>query len=346
MPSMQNTRILMITTHPFWGDPLGNGSLVRSRYRVLSEIFEKVFVLYLSEDGQKNPLNGGTLHYNGVITSEVLASINKIISEYHINACYFSYIQTETLANNLPTFNIVEIHDVLHLRSDQFAAYGFSPPIEITKELELKLLKSFDLVLCINIDEAGYLTECGIENVKWLPPSENFNAHRLEQKNSAIATAGFVGSCAAPNIDGIAQIRALIQKLDSFIMAGPISKDVEVVAKLPDGVQKLGVINDLSNFYKQVSVTVSPIRFGAGLKIKVFESLANGIGVLATEHSIQGFPDGIRDVAVVDPFPEAWSVGLVEQAERINKERIRSYFEEHFSHQKVITTLQALIPRF
>ena len=84
MPSMQNTRILMITTHPFWGDPLGNGSLVRSRFRVLSEIFEKVLVLYLSEDGTKNPLNGGTLRYGGVITSEVLTAINRIISDYNI----------------------------------------------------------------------------------------------------------------------------------------------------------------------------------------------------------------------------------------------------------------------
>jgi glycosyltransferase involved in cell wall biosynthesis len=40
-------------------------------------------------------------------------------------------------------------------------------------------------------------------------------------------------------------------------------------------------------------VALSPVRFGGGLKIKVFEALSFGKPVLATQHSIDGFPKNI-----------------------------------------------------
>jgi polysaccharide biosynthesis protein PslH len=60
----------------------------------------------------------------------------------------------------------------------------------------------------------------------------------------------------------------------------PPSPDIEI----------LGEVDDVSTFYAGVSLTLAPLRLGAGIKVKVIESLIRGRPVLATPMALAGVP--------------------------------------------------------
>ena len=56
----------------------------------------------------------------------------------------------------------------------------------------------------------------------------------------------------------------------------------------------LGSVEKVEDFYAQTDITLAPIRLGAGIKVKVVESLMAGRPVVATSQALQGFPPEIR----------------------------------------------------
>ena len=54
---------------------------------------------------------------------------------------------------------------------------------------------------------------------------------------------------------------------------------------------------DLSNLYSEVRVTIAPLRYGAGIKGKIIESMYNGVPVVTTSCGAEGICDKILMVA-------------------------------------------------
>lgn len=54
------------------------------------------------------------------------------------------------------------------------------------------------------------------------------------------------------------------------------------------GVEFVGYAPDLAREYGRCAFTVAPVRYGAGTKVKVLESLAHGRTCVATEHAVYG----------------------------------------------------------
>jgi glycosyltransferase involved in cell wall biosynthesis len=63
--------------------------------------------------------------------------------------------------------------------------------------------------------------------------------------------------------------------------------DVLALAAIP-GVEVTGYVTDLEPIYARARVTIAPLRFGAGAKGKVGESLAHGVPVVATTIGAEG----------------------------------------------------------
>ncbi len=56
----------------------------------------------------------------------------------------------------------------------------------------------------------------------------------------------------------------------------------------PPGVLFTGFVPDLTPFYNRARLFVAPLRFGAGIKGKVLDSMANGLPVIATPIAAEG----------------------------------------------------------
>jgi glycosyltransferase involved in cell wall biosynthesis len=98
-------------------------------------------------------------------------------------------------------------------------------------------------------------------------------------------TVIFVGGNSAPNWAGLAWVRRLSELTDrfTFLVVGEMSTG-EHGARLVAP----GVVNDLAPYFAAADISICPIEFGGGTKIKLLESLAAGLPTVAFEESTRG----------------------------------------------------------
>lgn len=333
-----NTCIL--THHPFWAEPLGVGTVIRARYDLLKKICQNVYVLYITSNNNKCPLPGGTLNLSGTFQAENISAIKEFLKNQNISTCYFSYDQFGFLTQFTECKNVVEIHDVMHLREAQFNNFEFAAPYKVNKADEIKSLQRYDTVLSLNLNEVEYLRENGVKQAKYLPPNIPFNDDFTSSGHNAF---GLIGSMAKPNLDGFQCLSDTLKQSKKFVLAGPISTNHDVVSNLGELTKKLGIVENPSSFYSLINVSLSPIRFGGGLKIKVFEALSFGKPVLATKHSVDGFPKNIEDVVTVVNDISTWGLDTINTASEIPSSRIKDFFMTNFSEQLCVNVLQEVL---
>lgn len=343
MDTKQNQgSIAIITTHPFWREPLGCGFLMRSRYKIFRAIYSKVFVIFITSGELSCPLAGLTLRVVSRPTEQEAKEINRFLKEHKIDTCYFSYSSLYFITPFLSARSFVETHDVLHLREKEFNDFGYTPPISISKHNELERLKFFMGVVTINPEESIYLRSLGLNNVATVPPYIEFKPWRRSKRKSV----GFIGSRALPNVHGILSLKKFLNQCPSVYVAGPISLMSEVIEEIPSHVVKLGILNNLSDFYSKVDVCLAPIFFGAGMKIKVLEALANNKPQVVTRHAVSAFPAGIEQVTVIVDDTVVWTESTVEQAFEIANSTIFDYYREFFTLPVIQSKFEGLFRSF
>lgn len=73
---------------------------------------------------------------------------------------------------------------------------------------------------------------------------------------------------------------------------------------LPDSpsIEKLGFVDDLSDFFNEIDVFVAPLDYGAGVKIKVLNALEFGVPLFLTDKAVEGIelPVGYPHVVARD----------------------------------------------
>lgn len=75
----------------------------------------------------------------------------------------------------------------------------------------------------------------------------------------------------------------------------------EVRALAGDAVRILGHVPDVTPFFDCCRLSLAPLRYGAGVKGKINQSLAHGLPVVATTQAVEGmFLEDGRSVLVAD----------------------------------------------
>jgi glycosyltransferase involved in cell wall biosynthesis len=337
--------VCLITHHPFWAEPLGCGTLISARYDLLKKFCQNVYVLYITSANAPmphapRPMPGGSLNVSGAFKAEHISAIKEFLKNYNISTCYFSYDHYGFLTEFTECKNVVEIHDVMHLREAQFNKFGYDAPSKANKADEIKSLQRYDYVLSLNLNEVEYLRKNGITNARYLPPNLPFNN---EYTSSDYDSFGLIGSMAKPNLDGFQSLNIALTRSDKFVLAGPISINKNVVSNVGGSANKLGIVETPSLFYSVVGVALSPVRFGGGLKIKVFEALSFGKPVLATQHSIDGFPQNIEDVVTVVDDITSWNLDTIKTASEIPSSLIKDFFVSSFSEQHCVDIFREVL---
>ena len=328
----QNARTCcIVTTHPFWSERLGSGSLMRARYDLLCDLFDRVFVLFITKTPTNCPLPGATMRVANGVTETHLRVYQEFIRKQSISLCFFSYDVLPEFARQTPCKTAVEIHDVMHLRQKSFHKFGRKPPIHRTKESEIYRLKNYDVVIGINNNEVTYLNQFDV-NAIFIPPNLKF---RMAKQTARDDTLGIIGSSAQPNIDGLDQLLKRHIPKNKLVVAGSISSS-NLLTKVPENfLLNLGYVNNTVEFYEKISIALVPIRFGAGLKIKLLEALSFGCRVIATSHAVDGFPEGIEKCVTVDDDPQSWLAMDKKTTCSTPREEIARYFQANFSLELV-----------
>ena len=170
--------------------------------------------------------------------------------------------------------------------------------------------------------------------------------------HSIIFVAGFAHP---PNVDAaiwlVDEIMPLVREVVSDASVWIVgSNPTEAVQRLANQfVRVTGYVGsaELSTMYSEARVSVVPLRFGAGVKLKVVESLHAGVPLITTSIGAQGL-EGVNDVVpVLDTAKELFSV-IVQLLtdDRIwtrQAQRQTDYAKSHFSRDVCKRALSAAV---
>lgn len=334
-----NKSASIIVSHPFWSQALGCGTLIRSRFNLLNSIFDRVYVIFITETQTTCPFPGLTIKTNGSVTDNQIELIEKFLKSKEIIYSHFSYISNSQIAPRLSCLSGVEIHDVLHLRAESFQNFNKIPTVIIDRDDEISNLKNFDFVFSINIKEAQYLNNQGVDCM-FLPPTIEYK--KLPLANNELQL-GLIGSRALPNVDGLEQIIDNASFTKKLNISGALCTS-EPAKKICDENKILhGVLKDVKTHYSNCAISLAPLRFGGGLKIKVLESLSFSRPCIATQHALDGFPEGIDQINVIEDDFSKWNDELITRAQIISSKNIQRYCEENFSLSKASSIINSII---
>lgn len=159
---------------------------------------------------------------------------------------------------------------------------------KMTPEQEAKQFRRFDQVICVQEEESKLVGEwIGEENVITAKHPVNISRVDLERDRKRI---GFIASKWAPNAYGL---RDFIKNCWPTLRRRGATLDVygNVVDVLKASVPAVtfhGYVDNLEECFARQGIFINPVQYGAGLKIKSIEAMANGLPLVTSREGASG----------------------------------------------------------
>ncbi len=218
------------------------------------------------------------------------------IIEYIHNSYLLNYIDSDSKF-------ILDVHDIISDRIKEFKKFGYKDKIfQISKKTELQIFNVFDKVIFLcEIDCNKIKAIINPEKVLLCPhPAVAVKIHRIRVEVKNIV---FIASEYTPNKDGILHFieNCWPELIKNFNVHLLLYGNICNVIKLPNykNIFLKGYCSNIAEAYEQADIIINPVRFGAGLKIKNIEALANGIPLVTTTHGARGLENGIDKAFLV-----------------------------------------------
>ena len=192
------------------------------------------------------------------------------------------------------TTRILIGHDVFHQRCQALLDAGLQPTPQVSAIEEAHALGRFDGVIAITENDArSYRTLCPALPVLDLPSP--IAVRRAVPARMQTRRMLYIGSRAQVNVDGLAWFLESVWPSVKLSCPGAQLDVVgsicsEISADL-EGVILHGRLDDFSALADAAMFAINPVRAGSGLKIKMLDYLAHGLGCLTTPAGALGFPD-------------------------------------------------------
>ena len=160
--------------------------------------------------------------------------------------------------------------------------------------LELKMAHSADLTVTVSPTEQALLESQGVSNVTVVP---NVHTTYLDSVPNFNERSGilFIGSYNhTPNIDAVIwlcqEIMPLVWQEQPDIKVTLLGNNpsAEVLALKSDRVTVTGYIDEITPYFLSHKLSVSPLRYGAGMKGKIGHSLEYKLPVVSTKIGTEG----------------------------------------------------------
>jgi GT2 family glycosyltransferase/glycosyltransferase involved in cell wall biosynthesis len=248
-------------------------------------------------------------------------------------------------------FDTVDLH---HLREDGEARLTGDPELrrkaQEKEELEHELIEQADETWVVSPVERHLLQE------KWPGKSIQLVSNIVDIPGSKAPFALrsdflFIGGFQhRPNTDGVLffvqEIYPLISKRlpeVKFYIIGD-KPPPEITGLATERIIVAGLQRHVAPFFDKVKLSVAPLRFGAGVKGKINQSMAFGVPVVATSLAAEGMELRDREDILVADEPEDFAEALVELYEseelwnRISEngiEKTRSLYSTEVAREKL-----------
>lgn len=216
---------------------------------------------------------------------------------------------------------IFDTVDLIFLRLERQAEVERSAKLAEAAALSMKQ----ELELCHKADQVYVVSPVEVELLQKHIPSNKIslvsNIHKatptqatFQERQGIMFIGGFQH---IPNVDSVTfffkEVLPLVRKklpaLPVHIVGSNMPESLHAYAS--DLTHMHGYVPDVTSLYNKVRLTIAPLRYGAGVKGKVNQSMAHGVPVVATTIAVEGMhlTHGV-DVIIADTA-EAFSESLI-----------------------------------
>ena len=226
------------------------------------------------------------------------------------------------------------------------------------RELDERGITGADLVLCVSEEEAAFARERARGPVHVLPSYVSVvkRPHRFDERSGVVFFGGFLAGPGGPNED--AAVRLVRDVMPAMWEDSP-DLDVEIVGANPTlavrelqgpRVDVVGYVPDPLERLSHARVHVHPLRFGAGIKLKLIDTMAAGLPFVTSPTGAEGLGLGDLEPLIVsdddqelarlalelyrdsDRWEHVQSGLLTLVADRFGRERFRETLVDAFTH--------------
>ena len=199
---------------------------------------------------------------------------------------------------NIPS--VLVFHDIstkLYERGKNLGIKTDRRLYNIAKKIEVGIANKFDSIVTLTEEDKLYLINLGYKReICVIPPQINVVSNiDVSKKPNTIC---FIGSYnRQPNVRAVeVLINDIFNNIDFPVelnIAGKsLPKYLQKEIRNTEGINYLGFIDEIDEFIKTQMLMVAPIQLGAGLKMKIPHSLANGTPVITTPIGAEGIDIG------------------------------------------------------
>ena len=203
-------------------------------------------------------------------------------------------------------YDTVDLHFVRELRRLEFEGVAAASTIDAMREIELALVRSSDITLVVTGEEREeVLRSVPSADVRVIATVETTRPNLRPPHDRAGVV--FVGNFLhVPNIDAA---RYLVDSVMPHVWRELGDVPVTIVGQDPPPyvqtlagprVEIAGWVEHLGPVLDDARVAVAPLRYGAGLKLKTVEAMAQGLPVVTTSVGAEGMATGGPHLLIAD----------------------------------------------
>lgn len=223
-------------------------------------------------------------------------------------------------------FDTVDLHFLREMRLAELHASAALLRVAMRRRAqELALMRRADLTFVVSEPERALLAREApdvrvhvVSNIHAI----NDSVTPFDQRHGLV----FIGAFAhPPNTDAVCflcdQIMPLLRRLVPSVHLSIIGAEPPraIRARAAADIEILGHVPDVSRYFASCRVAVAPLRYGAGVKGKINQSLAHGLPVVATGIAVEGMHlvDGQSVLVADEPSAFAAAVARLHQDEAL-----------------------------
>ena len=214
---------------------------------------------------------------------------------------------------------------------------------------ELSRLRLYDEVFCISYDEKILFEKLAERPIRFFP-------HLIENRQHlALPVAErkwdvlYIGFQNPYNVEALQwfmdRVHPLLREDIRMVFVGNVTKVVDCVR---DNIELLSYVEDLSEVYCNVKLSICPMFHGTGMKIKVVEAMSYGVPVVCNERGVDGLPDKTKNGCIVTDDPETFAASinaLLTDSAAYQKAaaEIQTYFNDVFTNDRYVDELMEVL---
>ncbi|MCE1183846.1 MAG: glycosyltransferase [Rhodocyclales bacterium] len=247
--------------------------------------------------------DGGKIPFDGWYETSLGERIRLLCAKYDVDMVFCSYIFQSKMLEYVPDYilKVIDTHDKMGDRYEMLRNSG--QPLEFfscNPDEEGVYLRRADVVVARREEEARYFDSVtGRKTAIVVPHVEE--PHFLERSFDGLKNVGIVASA---NRINLAIVRECLEAIDRKLAGNACPFTVHVAGQVKDmaealpawenavfkrpWVQMHGFVPDISKFYSEMDLVVSPVTIGTGINVKTVQAMAYGMPLLTTLVGIKG----------------------------------------------------------